>query len=405
MRKFTLAGGLVFATAVGGPVRGDVGEPVFIANVRSAFRAGVLEVEVAGEKALDPAAVRSELDDGTLTLNVEGTRARKANRSWGDIRAHRHRSYTEIVVPTGAGCAGPVSVQGTGEGNLRAVVRCASPPASAGVSVADVEVKEKKADGPRHLVRQAVAVGVERVEHATAEKAAEELKAAVALEEAPGPSPAAAVAAPASPPGRGGGTEAASAQGRGGEGAAVASVQGRAGEGAVASKDEANAGGGTPPVTVAPQAGASFLGGVLPVILLVAVAVIAVVLRRRKGAPSRMIRILETQSLGPKRSLIVARLGEETLVLGASEAGISLIRTQPASARIDDEPSATPTLSKPQEDTACDEPGQVRFLARLFKGRRKDDGIDVSFDDLVDESLEDRELREKLAMGVGGRIP
>jgi hypothetical protein len=41
----------------------------------------------------------------------------------------------------------------------------------------------------------------------------------------------------------------------------------------------------------------------------------------------KQIQILETASLGPKRSLVVARVGEETLVLGTSEAGITLLKT------------------------------------------------------------------------------
>ena len=48
--------------------------------------------------------------------------------------------------------------------------------------------------------------------------------------------------------------------------------------------------------------------------------------RRRRTVSVRHIQIVETASLGPKRSLVVARVGEETLILGTSEAGITLLK-------------------------------------------------------------------------------
>jgi hypothetical protein len=65
-------------------------------------------------------------------------------------------------------------------------------------------------------------------------------------------------------------------------------------------------------------------------LLLAALAAAALVLaRRRRGAP-RMIQIVETASLGPKRSLVVARVGDELLLLGSSEGGIALLTARPA---------------------------------------------------------------------------
>jgi hypothetical protein len=60
-----------------------------------------------------------------------------------------------------------------------------------------------------------------------------------------------------------------------------------------------------------------------------ALAVAAYVLaRRRKGAAvDRHIQIVETASLGPKRTLVMARIGGETLLLGTSEAGITLLKS------------------------------------------------------------------------------
>lgn len=46
--------------------------------------------------------------------------------------------------------------------------------------------------------------------------------------------------------------------------------------------------------------------------------------RRRRGLVRRM-EVLETMSLGPRRSLCLARVDGRTLVLGVSEAGVQLL--------------------------------------------------------------------------------
>ena len=71
--------------------------------------------------------------------------------------------------------------------------------------------------------------------------------------------------------------------------------------------------------------------------------------RRRATARERHIRILETATLGPKRSIVVARVGGETLVLGTSEAGITLLRTGAAAA------AEVPADIKANESAASDE--------------------------------------------------
>ena len=47
--------------------------------------------------------------------------------------------------------------------------------------------------------------------------------------------------------------------------------------------------------------------------------------RRRRVSFDKRIRILETASLGPKRTLVIAEIDGATMVIGTSEAGISLL--------------------------------------------------------------------------------
>ena len=73
-------------------------------------------------------------------------------------------------------------------------------------------------------------------------------------------------------------------------------------------------------------AGGVILGG----IALLALAGAAFYFSRRRAAGNRRhIQILETASLGPKRALVVARVGDATMILGTSEAGITLLQSVP----------------------------------------------------------------------------
>jgi len=173
----------------------------------------------------------------------------------------------------------------------------------------------------------------------------------------------------------------------------------------------------------------------LPILLLAGVAFAALKLSRRRRQLGRHVRILETTTLGPRRSLIVAKVGNETLLLGASEAGISLIQVRPVDQDRHDRDDDVDTEVAPKsftksapDDNADDglwvdamdvkgavsdespEAGQVRMLARLFRKRRRDvpeawpfaNVLDAS---LMEESVEDRELREKLVLGMEARVP
>jgi flagellar biogenesis protein FliO len=107
-----------------------------------------------------------------------------------------------------------------------------------------------------------------------------------------------------------------------------------------------------------------------------------------------MIRILESASLGPKRALVVARLGDELLVLGSSEAGVALLATRPAP--LADElgaPAAAPAPARA--------PDLLGWLGRL---RRPASAPAAGFERVLTESLEDAELRRKLAAGHAGSV-
>jgi flagellar biogenesis protein FliO len=152
------------------------------------------------------------------------------------------------------------------------------------------------------------------------------------------------------------------------------------------------------------------LAGPAAVLLLLAAA--ALLLSRRRRSPARRVQVLETTSLGPKRSLVLARLGDELLLLGTSEAGITLLRSQPAAAGATTSPPAlamapapAPT-PPPQRELAG---SLVDLAARLMPGRRRADGqrttlTAATFDSVLAESAEDQELRRKLARGLAGSV-
>ena len=157
----------------------------------------------------------------------------------------------------------------------------------------------------------------------------------------------------------------------------------------------------------------------LPAMALAAAGAAAFWLKRKRTPASRVLQIIETTALGPKRSLIVARVGGETLLLSSSEAGISLLTALP--------PGTTSALaagfeqtfdsanqaaaaqaarrSEPEADAA--EPGLsaapkaagpiTAALRSLLKSKAS--APPPSFESLFAESAEDQELRGKLRSG------
>jgi flagellar biogenesis protein FliO len=155
---------------------------------------------------------------------------------------------------------------------------------------------------------------------------------------------------------------------------------------------------------------------VLAIVLLVAVAGGALALTRRRARRQGLIQILETAAIGPKRSLLVARVNGQTMVLGASEAGIALLAsldggiappiaavmgTPPHVEEQPDEPASTSAA-----EAAVEPEGEMGMLRRLFHRQPKDSSTQdaAAFRELLEESYEDQELRGKLAQGLSGKV-
>lgn len=115
------------------------------------------------------------------------------------------------------------------------------------------------------------------------------------------------------------------------------------------------------------------------------------------------------------------------MILGTSEAGISVLTAAPGggaghftSAGISPAlalaaaagPVATPAVAARPDAPIASGEGESNILARLFQRHKKDqaagddDGPSTmaeDFRDLLEDSLEDEELRRRLATGSGGR--
>ena len=329
--------------------------PVIISEVKATRESGHLRVEVRGDGGIDPETARTRIEEGSLYLFLGGTRVKADNRAWnldlgvGEIRAHRHRTETELDVPlVGNGCSGPVELQGTSTGMI-ALVGCdgAAPVPSARGHRATTETKvvaptAGEAKLPARTPEETKpAVETKPAARATAEvkegtkAAAPSLNALVALpasDEAPVVKAASVLPVAGQP-------EAAPMKTKKHAAAEVEAAAKDADEnekstdvtadaksavvsGLAAAKQEDFS------ATASPHGGLGIGKMAVPVILLAGVAIAAYLFTRRKRAAShRQIEILESASLGPKRSLIVARVGEETLYLGSSEAGITLLKS------------------------------------------------------------------------------
>ena len=154
-------------------------------------------------------------------------------------------------------------------------------------------------------------------------------------------------------------------------------------------------------------------GAIAAGLLLAGLAAAALVMARRRGRVPRLVEIVESASLGPRRSLVVARLGDEILLLGSSEGGVTLLSTRPAAGLIREpaprtEPLSGPPLFGPSGSgrplsTGMDSP-PLGLLSRLGSqlGFRPRTSSAPLFDTLLTESQEDVELRRKLAAGRAG---
>jgi len=137
---------------------------------------------------------------------------------------------------------------------------------------------------------------------------------------------------------------------------------------------------------------------------LAALGAVALLLSRRKsgGGRRRLLQVVETAHLGPKRQLVVARMNDQVLLLASSESGITLLSSRPASEVEEAAPAAAPA---PAPADAEEGPvASVRGLWQRFRGGPALPQGPASFEALLQESSDDLELRRKLASGLSGRV-
>lgn len=96
----------------------------------------------------------------------------------------------------------------------------------------------------------------------------------------------------------------------------------------------------TTALTAAPTSPPFTAGPVWGGLGLLALAVVAFLLSRRRARVARRLELVESMSLGPRRSMCLARVDGRLLVLGVSEAGVQLLTQYDAPAPAEEaEPS------------------------------------------------------------------
>jgi flagellar biogenesis protein FliO len=367
-------------------------------------------VAVTTSAAVGDEDVRAKLADGKLQLYLDAGHVRTDRRAFHSgglaISVLKRSDYAKVEIPLGAelGCTGPITTE-AGEKGFRASIRCqgAAEAMPAEAPVEKVAVAEK-AEKPI----TATATATTTTTTANADPKAVEVKAveAKAVE-------AKAVEVKA---------------------AAVKPMEVKA---AVETKlPEAMKAGpiAAPAPVVAEPVRSSSSGMMMPAMGLIVMGGVAFFLKRRQGKKTSMIEILETAQLGPKRQLVVARVNGETMILGSSEAGITClsgIHRLPSENTFSSFPQLQQAgqltqsqmqLPARQQFHAFDAPAaplavasefvdEGGLLTRLFRARGQDkpqekfDNIELhEFDNLLQESVADQELRRKLSSGLRGKV-
>lgn len=141
-----------------------------------------------------------------------------------------------------------------------------------------------------------------------------------------------------------------------------------------------------------------------PGLALVALAALAFALTRKRTRSSRNITLIESAALGPKRTLVIADVMGERLVLGVSEAGIAVLSARPAP-----QPEPAPFVIPPAmivPPAVVAAPAEkMNFLDRMLGRVPQAQTAPMNFDEALRDSLEDQELRAKLALGQRSVVP
>lgn len=157
---------------------------------------------------------------------------------------------------------------------------------------------------------------------------------------------------------------------------------------------------GTKSADVQAPASSNWSSFAAPGFALAALAALAFALTRRRAKVARSISVVETASLGPKRSLVIADVMGERMVLGVSEAGISVLSTRAAP-----QPEPAPfVIPPPLETVSTSLSKEMSFFDRML-GRVPQPNAVASFDETLRDSLEDQELRAKLSLGQRSVVP
>jgi len=364
-------------------------------------------------------------------LNDTATARREFGSGQDAILVHPRIRYTKLEIPTPSHCAEPVAIEQTTHG-IRVRASCRGAEATASGAAPPLRVREAsptrkpepeptgaallRDKGQSEVLRAALALPPEPSDHegraASAKLGGEggdQADRAVPASKAP---VAGTVEGPIVPAG---------AKLQAATQAPVAPPQPEAPRAAVAATETVNnakANGST----VTSSGGSSFASMLLAVLLLAGLGVGAVVFGRRHVKRNRLIRIVETASIGPRRSLVVACIGGRTMVLGVSEAGVSLLDAQGSSAVMPEVATKTQSSSLEEavaglrhlapaainnNDEVVETKNESSLLSRLFQKTKRSSRSDfdgTQFDGLLAESLEDEDLRRKLALGEAGRV-
>ncbi len=113
--------------------------------------------------------------------------------------------------------------------------------------------------------------------------------------------------------------------------------------------------GGRDFATAGPASGAGGFGASSPsplglaggALIILALGAATLWMNKRKRQGSRHIHVVETASLGPKRSLALVVVGNQSLLLSCSESGIFLVSSQPASAELLQSKTPAPAVEPP----------------------------------------------------------
>jgi flagellar biogenesis protein FliO len=405
---------------------------VVINDVKAESSSGSVTIEIATSDPVASSNVRVA-SGGLHRLYVYLDDSVAKSTSFGGpaetILVHPRARYTKLEVPTSSRCGDPIAVAATADGvRVRATCRDGSAAASTGVP----PVRVGAGGTAEHPLPEAPRIALVRDKQAGASlRAALTLPGEAATDGRPaddahraGPARSKTTAEPATAEAQ----HAKAAPNTKAEDTAKAQAQvptaPAAAEAPIAPVAAVPAGGASPGKDSSGEqkSGAGSIAMALAAVLLLGAGVALARFARRRITRDRMIRILETASIGPRRSLVVACVGERTMVLGVSEAGVSLLDAQTPPVRPAGAPQAQP--SGPVEDAALglrnlafaagfaqesrpeENKHESSLLGRLFRRPpRASEGLEAEdFDQVFSESLEDEDLRRKLARGESGRV-